>query len=366
MPARMKELDTDAENPLPPSWVIAAEKLKLADYRFIPHPINEHVVAEPEPSRLRQQLCARLQADFLVFHPARQHWERERHPSWEKGNDIFLEGFARFVRTSRPRAAAVLVEWGKTVAASKALIEELGISDRIVWIPPQNAAGMAAYIQASDVLADQFFLGAWGSTMPRALYLGTPAMIYVNESIHRWCFPEIPPIVNTKSSDAVDAGLCRLLDENYRREISAAGRAWYEKYHSNSVIAESFSGAIHDVLIRTEERQLRDTVRELRDATAICWRLQEAQAEVLHRRPAEREIEAVLNAISMELQEIKQQLRATASTVDQIGPMIPNMLRAQRMAHLLLRPPYRALRSLYRLFLRVSSRSVTGKQQPTR
>jgi glycosyltransferase involved in cell wall biosynthesis len=346
--------------------VIAAEKLKLADYRFIPHPINEHVVAEPEPSRLRQQLCARLQADFLVFHPARQHWERERHPSWEKGNDIFLEGFARFVRTSRPRAAAVLVEWGKTVAASKALIDELGISDRIVWIPPQNAAGMAAYIQASDVLADQFFLGAWGSTMPRALYLGTPAMIYVNESIHRWCFPEIPPIVNTKSSDAVDAGLCRLLDENYRREISAAGRAWYEKYHSNSVIAESFSGAIHDVLIRTEERQLRDTVRELRDATAICWRLQEAQAEALHKRPAEREIEAVLNAISMELQEIKQQLRATASTVDQIGPMIPNMLRAQRMAHLLLRPPYRALRSLYRLFLRVSSRSVTGKQQPTR
>ena len=94
--------------------------------------------------------------------------------------------------------------------------------------------------------------------------------------------------------------------------------------------------------------------------------MQEAQAEVLHKRPAEREIEAVLNAISMELQEIKQQLRATASTVDQIGPMIPNMLRAQRMAHLLLRPPYRALRSLYRLFLRVSSRSVTGKQQPTR
>jgi len=55
-----------------------------------------------------------------------------------------------------------------------------------------------------------------------------------------------------------------------------------------------------------------------------------------------------------------------ASTVDQIGPMIPNMLRAQRMARLLLRPPYRALRSLYRLLLRISTRSVAGKQQPTR
>ena len=346
--------------------VIAAEKLKLSDYRFVPHPINEHVVAAPAPSSLRQQLCEELQSDFLVFHPARQHWELQRHPSWEKGNDVFLKGFARFVKTARPRAAAVLVDWGKTVPQSRALIEELGIADRIRWIVPQNAAGMAAYIQASDVLADQFFLGAWGSTMPRALYLGTPAMIYVNESIHRWCFPEMPPVVNTDNVEAVHAGLCRLLDENYRQEISIAGRAWYDKYHSNTLITECFSRAIHDVLVRTEERQLRDAVRELREA-AIFWRSQERQpAALTDERPSERDIETALNAISLELKDIKQQLRATASTVDQIGPMIPNMLQAQRMARLLLRPPYRALRFLYRLLFRVSGRNVVSRQQPTR
>jgi glycosyl transferase family 1 len=286
----------------------------------VPHPINEHVVAAPAPRSLRQQLCDELQSDFLVFHPARQHWESQRHPSWEKGNDIFLKGFARFVKTARPRAAAVLVDWGKTVAQSRALIEELGIADRIRWIKPQNAAGMAAYIQASDVLADQFFLGAWGSTMPRALYLGTPAMIYVNESIHRWCFPEMPPVVNTESVEAVHAALCRLVDETYRREISVAGRAWYDKYHSNTVITECFSRAIHDVLLRTEERQLRDAVRELRDAAAICLRSQERQpAAPTDERLSERDIEAALNAISMELKDIKQQLRATAAGAPHLG-----------------------------------------------
>src|SRR5437763_8292443 len=258
--------------------VIAAGKLQLENDRLVPHPINEHVVAAPEPGSLRQELCRDLGADFLVFHPSRQHWEVQRHPSWEKGNDIFLKGFARFVKTARPRAAAILVDWGKTVAESRALIKELGIADHVLWIPPQNAAGMAAYIKACDVLADQFFLGAWGSTMPRALYLGTPAIIYVNESIHRWCFPEMPPIVNADSSDAVLAGLCRLVDEGYRRELGAAGRAWYDKYHSNKVITEGFSRAVRDVLVRTEERCLQDAIRELRDTAAISRQLQERQA----------------------------------------------------------------------------------------
>ena len=329
--------------------VIAAEKLKLADYRFVPHPINEHVVAAPEPGLLRQQLCRELKADFLVFHPARQHWEAQRHPSWEKGNDIFLKGFARFVKTARPSAAAILVDWGRTVAQSKALIDELGIADRIAWIKPQNAAGMAAYIRASDVLADQFFLGAWGSTMPRALYLGTPAMIYVNEEVHRWCFAEMPPIVNTDSSDAVHAGLCRLLDESYRRDISAAGRAWYDKYHSNQVITECFSGAIRDVLVPTEERRLQNAVRELRDMAAIGQHLPEGQAaSPADEQPANHDIEAALSEIRVKLDAITRQLSATASTVDQIGPIIPNLLRAQRLARVVFGPPFRFARFLYR------------------
>ena len=343
--------------------VIAAGKLQLEDYRFVPHPINEHVVAAPEPGSLRQQLCRDLGADFLVFHPSRQHWEAQRHPSWEKGNDIFLKGFARFVKTVRPRAAAILVDWGKTVAESRALIKELGIADHVLWIPPQNAAGMAAYIKACDVLADQFFLGAWGSTMPRALYLGTPAIIYVNESIHRWCFSEMPPIVNADSSDTVHAGLCRLADEGYRRELGAAGRAWYDQHHSNKIIIEGFSRAIRDVLMGSEQHRLQDAVRELRDTAAISRGLQEKQAvrerelreqqraafgELRDGRIASHNIQSALDTISSELQEIRAQLRRTATTIDQIGPIIPNMLRAQRLAHFVFGPPFWCARYLYR------------------
>jgi len=48
------------------------------------------------------------------------------------------------------------------------------------------------------------------------------------------------------------------------------------------------------------------------------------------------------------VQEIRQQLRLTATTVDQIGPMIPNMLRAQRFARYVFGPPFWFARFLYR------------------
>jgi hypothetical protein len=177
--------------------------------------------------------------------------------------------------------------------------------------------------------------------MPRALYLGTPAMIYVNESIHRWCFPEMPPVVNTKDSDAVHAGLCQLLDENYRRKLSAAGRAWYDKYHSNEIITAGFSQAIRDVLMRTETRRLHDAARELRDARAICDNLREAQQTLT----------GELSQIREELRELTRQVRVAAATLD---PIVPSMLRAQRMVQLLWRPSYRAARFLYRVLQRGS------------
>jgi glycosyltransferase involved in cell wall biosynthesis len=373
--------------------VIAAERLGLADYRFMPHPINENVPMAPDTVRFRDQLRDRLDADFLAFHPARQHWETERNPNWEKGNDIFIEGFARFVKTTRPRAAAVLIEWGSRLDASKALIERLGIADRVAWVAPQNAAGMAEYIKASDVLADQFFLGAWGSTMPRARFFGTPAMLYVNESIHRWCFPEMPPVVNARSSEEVYAGLCRLLDDNYRDDLTARARVWYDRYHSNEVIADGFMRALQDLLAPNETRRTSRLMQGFTDlqiaASTIQQEIrvgqvsvmeahQEGQAALLnllkaneavqanlmqvydegqstilaaHQRSSE-ELQAAVAAMGRDLQHAQRQLSSVLEIMNELKPALPMLQRAALVAHLLLGPPYRAGRFLYRLLSR--------------
>jgi hypothetical protein len=228
---------------------VAARRLGLDDFRFLPHPINETVAPAVDGATLRADLRRRLRADFLVFHPSRQHWTAERHPDWEKANDVLIEGFARFCHEVCPRAGAVFVDWGRTVEASRRLLAERGVADRVLWIEPQPHSRMLSYIQATDLVADQFFLGAFGSTTPKALMLGRPAMLYLDESRHAWCLPVLPPILNARTPVQVFEGLARLYrDPAYARDLAVAGPRWYRAYHSNEVIVETFLTAIREVV----------------------------------------------------------------------------------------------------------------------
>jgi len=235
---------TNADN------IKAAEKLKLDNFRFVPHPINEEFMVCSDDTRvLSKEIHDSLNSDFIIFHPSRQHWSSERNLSWEKGNDIFIEGFARFCKEVNPKAAAIFVKWGNMISESKRLLEEYGISERVLWIEPQPNRKMLRYIMATEVLADQFYLGAFGSTMPKALACRKPALLYINQHLHEWCFEEMPPIINASNPLEVFEGLKRIcLDKAGTEKLIADGRIWYDKYHSNKVIVKRLSEIYEKVL----------------------------------------------------------------------------------------------------------------------
>ena len=221
--------------------ITAARRLNLQHFSFIPHPVNEDIMVESESMELRKALREELDSDFIIFHPPRQHWEAKRDPNWEKGNDFLIRGMAKFIREVNPRAAAIFIDWGKKVPESKALLKELGIENRVKWIRPLPNVQMIKYVKATDLLADQFYLGAFGSTMPKALLHGAPAMIYLDEDRHKWCFPEMPPVLNVQDPEDICAALTRVYqDREFREKLIADGKRWYMKYHSNRVIAERF------------------------------------------------------------------------------------------------------------------------------
>jgi hypothetical protein len=236
---------TNADN------IAAAKKLGLNNYRFVPHPVNEaFLAADKKSEELSASLRTRLDSNFIVFHPSRQHWEERRHPDWEKGNDIFIRGFARFALEVNPNATAVFVKWGKSVIDSMRLLDGLGIADKILWIPPQPNRRMVRYIHATDLVADQFYLGAFGSTMPKALACGKPAMLYLNFDIHKWYFDEMPPVINAGTEENVFEGLVKVYtDKGWAAQLAAEGISWYKKYHSNQVIVKRLLAAYTNVLI---------------------------------------------------------------------------------------------------------------------
>ncbi len=218
----------------------AAERLALPRFRYIPHPMNDQAIDQADGSEIRRTLETERKTDFVVVHPSRLHWDPQiRHPSWEKGNDVFLRGFARFVREVAPRALLVLVRWGLRVAETEALITELGLVDRVLWVRPMPNRQMLRWFRASDAVADQFWLGTFGGITPKALGCGRPTLIRFDADVHRWCFPELPPVLDSRTPDDVAAHLRMLYrDRDAAADLGRRSAAWYRRYHSEAAIRD--------------------------------------------------------------------------------------------------------------------------------
>lgn len=208
----------------------SARKLGLERFSFIPHPILEHTPEPETVAALRSRLERIHDADFLVFHPARQHWSPERDTNWDKGNDVLIRSFAGFIeRCPSAKPLLICVAWGEKQKESRDLMEQLGITDRVVWITPRPILAMLDYIAASDVLADQFTIGAFGAIVPLGLMLGKLTMAKIDVKMHAECFPEPPPVIDQEFFSDYENGM----DE----------REWFQRYHSETVVLAGLKAA---------------------------------------------------------------------------------------------------------------------------
>jgi glycosyltransferase involved in cell wall biosynthesis len=217
----------------------AAERLGLPNYCFVPHPINASS-AQVNSQAIRAQWLQHHRSDFLLFHPSRHHWTAERDSDGEKGNDLLIQGFAQFVKRVNPNAHAIFVDWGNFTRQSKELIKSLGIASSVSWIEPQPNARMLGMIEASDCVADQFYLGTFGGITPKGLMLGKPTLLCFKDEVHRGCFESMPPVVNVQGADDIFHGLNRIYREpEFVKTLASEGRNWFAQHHSNERVART-------------------------------------------------------------------------------------------------------------------------------
>ena len=223
-------------------------KVKCKSYSYIPHPINEKWQLDKDIKKLKNDLVKSRKNDFILFHPPRQHWEymktldKNYDRSWLKGNDIFYNGVKSFIKKTNSNPLVIAVEWGKKVNESKRLIEQLGISNNFMWIKPQSIFMMTKFFSISDIIIDQFILGAIGSITAKAMFHGKPIMTYIDPISIKGFFKTTPPVINARDSKQISM----LLEKFYKnrkllKNLGSSGKKWYEKNHSNRVILEKIN-----------------------------------------------------------------------------------------------------------------------------
>ncbi|MFO0722384.1 MAG: glycosyltransferase family 4 protein [Myxococcota bacterium] len=218
----------------------AAERLKLRNYRFIPHPVDETKM-RPLNTPLRRQLEDQHQADLILFMPSRQNWAI-------KGNERGIAAFARLLQR-HPRALLVLAGWGQELDRTNALIDSLGIRGRIVWVPPLHKLALVHWYNAADVVLDQFVIGTFGGVAPEAMACARPVVLHFQREIHEWCFEEMPPVFAAQTEEEIFESLTQLADDPaLRAEAGARGRRWIEAHHGWRLVAERLKQGYEEVL----------------------------------------------------------------------------------------------------------------------
>jgi len=223
-----------------PDVVAQAQLLGLDNYVFIPHPLDEEKYRDG-PSELRRALEGEA-VDFVVLCPSRHDWHI-------KGNDRLLHAFAQFVRAKHPNALLILFEWGAEVQRSRELVGELAIEANVRWLRPLPKLRLIDAYRAADVVCDQFLLGTFGAVAPEAMACGRPVVMAFDAGLHRWCFPELPPVVDARSAGEICAVLKRLAgDAEERQRLGGRGREWVERHHSWRLVVDRQVAIYEEIL----------------------------------------------------------------------------------------------------------------------
>jgi len=223
-----------------PDVLASARRLGVERFVFVPHPVDE-TKYRPGPSELREQLEAEGW-DFVLMSPSRHDWDI-------KGSDHMIRAFAAFVRQDRPRALLLLNDWGLEVERSRALIAELGIQQNVRWLAPLPKLRLIDAYRASDLVLDQFVLGTFGAVTAEAMACGRPVLTSFDPSLHEWCFPELPPVVDVRTPEQIYSEMSRLAgDDRAREELGRASRDWVERQHGWQLVVDRLLSIYDEVL----------------------------------------------------------------------------------------------------------------------
>ena len=209
-----------------PDQLTVIKKLRLKKTFFSPSPIDTDKYS-PRKEALRDKFSC----EVLIFHPSALEWRL-------KGNDLFLRAYARLVEEVKD-VFLLLSDRGVDRERTKNLLSQLGISQHVEFLPLLAQRELIKYYNASDIVIDQFLIGSIGSIALEAMSCSKPVFACISEERFRLYYPELPPIVNTRTENQIFTKLYELAtDDVERRKIGEKSRNWVLNYHDSGKVAE--------------------------------------------------------------------------------------------------------------------------------
>lgn len=196
--------------------------------------------------------------DFVVFNHSRHVWATNgdklsdfKDHGGIKRNDKVIRAFCRFIKTTNYKnPKLVLFDYGVDVAASKALIEDLGITNVVRWMPKMSRKFVVQGLRRASLACDQFrygFVGTGGASI-EAMAQGVPLVRNMGDVLQDEESKYYnAPIVNAlEEDDILDVFVDYENDPQKYRDIGDAGLKWFNQ-HLGEGLVDVYVKLIEDV-----------------------------------------------------------------------------------------------------------------------
>ncbi|MDR3362255.1 MAG: glycosyltransferase [Desulfovibrio sp.] len=239
-------------------------------YSFFPRgcfPQADEVLVSLGAFPERQHSFLLTETDELTFCPprvgdrlriilgARLTWDRTAKPYRTeldyKGSDIFLRGFADFIRQGG-KAEARLFRKGDHVRQTEELANELGLSAFVRWSDELNQKEFLEALRVADVMVDQIGKSHIGMGVVDSMSLGRPVIASAPD-YKAWNWPCPLPICHADNAEDVCAWLDKLASNPaLRGEIASRSRTFAEGHFSPGSVASRVAASLRQPALRQE------------------------------------------------------------------------------------------------------------------
>lgn len=202
---------------------------------FTPHAFDEEKVLR-FAARYRATMKRPAVPTFLA--PARQWWYNRPFTD-SKRNDLTIKA-ARILKDKGYRDFRIeMVKWGPDLEQSQALMDELDVTDVVVWVPTMSRAELWGKTCEGAAVIDQFGIPGFGGVAFETLTLGTRLITLCYEDNDAKFFGSAPPVLRAGSEEEVAARIEQcILDPLDEARVGEAGVAWVKGWHSSDRAAD--------------------------------------------------------------------------------------------------------------------------------
>ena len=149
-----------------------------------------------------------------------------------KGTDVLIRGFVKYCQQGG-KGELRLPQKGQDLDAAIELINDLGIADRITWLPEMALAKFYEEMVKADLICDQFGTSFPGMMTADAYALGRPVMANLRNEIFGQRFPEPLLGFDAKTPEEIANHLMIMeKDKDILIEMGHKSRTYAETYLS--------------------------------------------------------------------------------------------------------------------------------------